>query len=476
LPTAKLKRELACRAWFVDRCSVESKYPMRTKFPNRSRCGRLALLALISIAVPTLIAACTQILQTSLNEVTVDSPVERPLNCHSSLGAYYLPKTFIHVMVSQISNGGKVLENRLDLVEAITRADTNRMFCLDYLASAFADDQISVQKTSATKADPNSSVPPYGSQLLQTVASNSVDQTSMIVRTLIKATFVALSGFRANLGPTSATNDQTELLADFEFDPFDQAQSTVVNEQLSKYGICLVLETYTFGQPTRMADHYCRNPRKFMNKETAFNHAYVEFNTAPLAPITPGILYRPRASYQLSIYAKDDPQGRAPWLLRRTMQVQLENMSPILSIGVDRAMFTLKQIALIFDKGTLENVCINKKSEAVEAVKIPLEIVKGITSLPTEILKIQYDNISKSQQLAKAENDLMAAQKQLIATQNGSQNSVPSTTAPAAPGAFNYGAAYTDTTAPTLPTNVLSNPFAFSNVCNKDATAYPITK
>src|SRR5215467_7088623 len=133
------------------------------------------------------------------------------------------------------------------------------MFCLDYLASAFADDQISVQRTSATPAraaTPATTTTPataatsaYGSQLLRTIASNSVDQTSMIIRTLIKATFVSLSGFRSNsvTAPAGGT-PQIEPLSDFEYDPFDQIQSTIVNDELRKYGICLVLESYTFGQ------------------------------------------------------------------------------------------------------------------------------------------------------------------------------------------------------------------------------------
>src|SRR5262249_1806336 len=161
---------------------------------------------------------------------------------------------------------------------------TNRMFCLDYLASAFAYDQISVQKTSATKP---AAGPVFGSQLLRTIASNSVDQTSMIVRTLIKTAFVSLSGFRSNrAGEKAAAPEVTEPLSDFEFDPFDQVQSTIVNDELRKYGICLVLESYTFGQSTTMADRYCSNPRKFMEKETAFGHAYADFSAGPIAPTT----------------------------------------------------------------------------------------------------------------------------------------------------------------------------------------------
>lgn len=419
---------------------------------------RRAGYALI-IAAAALTAACTQILESTLYEYRTDAAMDQPRNCHSTLGAYYLPRTYVHIKVSQVFVGGKLSENRIDLIDTITRPDTKRMFCLDYLASSLAHDHVKVRKTSSTATS--------GSQLLSTVASSSVDQTSLVVRTLIRAVFVGISGFRV-AQKSEGTNQVIEPLGEFEFDPFDQVQSAIINDRLRQHGFCLVLETYTFGQPTTMADRYCRNPQKFMQTETAFGRSYVEFNSSLVAPVTPGILYRPRASYQLNVYAKDDPKSSDPWLLRRTMTIQAENISPVLSIGVDRAMFTLKQIALIFDKGALHNVCIVKKSEAVEAIKIPLEIVKGIAALPTEMLKIDYDNITKSHALAKAEYDLIAAQRQLIAIQkdaNQKTASAPTAATIAAPSAFAIPAGYTDATAPALPADAL----AFSDSCTANA-------
>lgn len=429
---------------------------------------KFLVYAFCAVTVGMMTAACTQILQTSLFEYAVDGSPDRPLNCHSLLGAYYLPRTYVHVKAVQVSVNGKVVENRIQLIETITRADTSRMFCLDYLASAFASDQVVIRKSGDSAR--------AGSQLLKTVASNSVDQTSLIVRTLIRATFTGISGFRSTGQAVAPGTEVLEPLGDFEFDPFDQKQSTVVNDQLSKYGFCLVLENFTFGGPTTMANRYCANPGRFVKAESAFSRSYADFNAAPIEPYTPGILYRPRASFQLSIYVRDDPQSADPWLLRRTMPVQMENISPVLSIGVDRALFTLKKIALIFDNGTLQNACIMKKSEAVEAIKIPLEIAKGIAQLPTDIFKIDYDNISKSTALAKAENDLITSQKQLISVQKDSNQKTaqtPSSTNPIkGPEAFALPAGYTDDKAPLIPSNALE----FSDACTTDTTKAVIVK
>src|SRR5262249_6975347 len=77
-------------------------------------------------------------------------------------------------------------------------------------------------------------------------------------------TFVALSGFRVAQNAPTAGTPPVEPLADFEFDPFDQGQSTIINDQLRQYGLCLVLESYPYGQPTAMAKHYYQNPRAFI--------------------------------------------------------------------------------------------------------------------------------------------------------------------------------------------------------------------
>jgi hypothetical protein len=56
-----------------------------------------------------------------------------------------------------------------------------------------------------------------------------------------------------------------------------------------------------------------------------------------------GIYYRPRAAYSMSIYVKDDPGGGQKWRLGKVQPMRMENISPVIALGVDRALFAARQ-------------------------------------------------------------------------------------------------------------------------------------
>jgi hypothetical protein len=447
------------------RCSLRSRLKVRSE-----------ILLAASTAAVLILSACAQVMESKLSEYVAEAPLGVPVNCHSSLGAYFLPKSFVKVEVKQFTEKAtkKLVRNSLTNLDTVVRADTKRMFCLDYLESLLASDQVQVKKTSFRPADDaTAKTRATGSQLLETVASNAVDQSALILRRLVRTAFIAISGFR-DVGfedPSASEKVVFETVADFEYDPFDQTQSAYINERLREYGFCLVLEHYTSGQPTTSAERYCNNPPVFMQRETAFGRAYVEFNTVPVAQRSPGILYRPRAMFQLHVYVKDQPKSKEPWQLRKTMPIALENVSPVLSIGVDRAAFTKKQIALIFDRGVLMNVCIVKGSEVLEALSIPLEVVSSIAKLPTEMFQIQYDQITKSAELARTETALINSQKQLIELLKNKEASDKANTDKSEPGLPKKFEITQDATL-TAPTLLTAAKFAeFQAFCKNNANA-----
>jgi hypothetical protein len=370
--------------------------------------------------------SCAHVMESTVGELTLSDPSLFPWPlCRSSLGAYFLPTSFVRVEVSEYKQGDTTF-NVLEKVEAIVRPDSRRVFCLDHLASVVTSDQVLVTKTSDKIGD---KVDGRGSQLLATVASNSIDQSAIIIRRAIRTAFTAMSGFRSFRGfRSNAAPDKTDTLANFEFDPFNQLRSAYINDRLRKTGFCLVLESYTYGGPLHAANAYCSDPLGYIERfKPPFAQLYAEYDTAPVAPRLPGIVYRPRVEFQLHIFMKDDPRGPERWLLRKSMPVMLENISPVLSLAVDRAVFTRKQIAFVFDKGSLQKMCLFKGSEALAAVQIPLEVVKSIARLPTEIFQIQYDEVTQSQKLVKAQTDLLLAQDKYLAL----LNSTEATTTPA---------------------------------------------
>lgn len=371
-----------------------------------------------ALAIGLLPLACTQVMETTIGDLTVTEPQINPSPlCHSSLGAYFLPKSSVRVAVGQYTQGaGSKPFNVLENIEAVVRPDSRRVFCLDHLASIAAADQIIIKKTVSTAE---------GSQLLATVASNSIDQTSIIIRRAIRTAFTAMSGFRSFR--VAGDPVRVDTLANFEFDPFDQPRSAEINANLKAAGFCLVLEAYTYSGSLRDADAYCRDPIGFIRgRKAPFVEAYADYDAAPIAPRFQGIVYRPRTAFQMHIFMKDDPKGPGQWLLRKSVPIMLENISPVLSLAVDRAAFTQKKIAFVFDKGSLQKVCIFKASEVLAAVQIPLEVVKSIARLPTQVFQIQYDEITQSKALVQAQTNLLLAQDKYMKL----LNSAASTTDP----------------------------------------------
>ncbi|MEA2880333.1 MAG: hypothetical protein QOF14_5529 [Hyphomicrobiales bacterium] len=369
--------------------------------------------AALLVALSTL--SCTQVMDSTVGELALVDPAA-PVwtGCHSSLGAYFLPKSFIRVEVGSYKQGNKPAFNVLDAAEEIIRPDSRRVFCLDHLTSIAASDQIIVKKTAVTNTK-------GGSQLLMTVASNSIDQSAVIIRRAIRAAFTAMSAFRS-FREGDDPPVKIETLAKFEFDPFDQLKSAHANDRLRKTGFCLVLEAYTYSGPLRAADAYCKDPLRYVQRRKApFALAYADYDTAPVAPRSPGIVYRPRVPFQLHIFMKDKLKDSEQWLLRKSMPVMLENISPILSLAVDRAAFTTKRLAFNFDNGSLQSMCLFKGSEALAAVSIPLEVVKSIVRLPTEMVQIQYDEVTQSKALVQAQSALLKAQDKYLTLLNSEE-------------------------------------------------------
>src|SRR5262249_6772478 len=150
---------------------------------------------------------------------------------------------------------------------------------------------------------------------------------------------------------------------DYSFDPFDIDQLVRINSELRPLGFCVLLETNRFDPAWVNPVRYCNKPSLLAETQKMFVKAYAAYERAPdRATRVPGILYRPRLPYQLYIYTKDDPKGPGPWRLVRTKTLRMENISPVVSVGVDRAIFAKRRTALLFDRGTLVTMCVAKTS------------------------------------------------------------------------------------------------------------------
>lgn len=288
------------------------------RFPRqKSKTGgplAAALLLLCSLGASFLASGCNVADSSRMTYVDV---VSAPAGCNSELGFYALPKAYLHVRV------GKNAANALDFVatkdatvpvEVNLHPDPAFVYCLNFRSSPLSDDKVDIVKAPSGGTDQSLKTP-----FLAAVTVNATDQTSYIVQALIRAATVAIGG-RTFVGTAT-----TEIFADVEYDPFDQRESSEVNERLSKLGYCLILDGYTYSGSAQ-PEQYCSVPKRFAGGSSAYAKAYALYEGPTGEPPVGGIFYKPRMPYRLSIYRKSDPGGPDRWLLAYTTTVNLENI------------------------------------------------------------------------------------------------------------------------------------------------------
>ena len=350
-------------------------------------------------------AACTQVVETIPIEV---GPLPYGPTCRSSFGAYYLPRALLRVK----ANAADTITLGADGVElsSNTVGDRNQLFCLDHLAQANSEDQIAVQR------DVNG--------LLSSISSKVVDKTPEIAAKLIEVgENLAVAARNANGVPP--VSGQT---VDLEFDPFNWDELTSVKRALRRFGFCIYVEGYSFHLTSRdpaealaAGQVWCdsTNPAR---PEPATD----EFASLPVSPevMRSGVLYRPNITYKVVILRRPDPGSRTKWTLFQTKRIDMPNISPVLSIGVERAVFTTRKTTLNFNKGVLTDVAIDKKSELAGFVSIPLAAAKAIVDVPGQIVTLRITDTSNKTALLVAQTQLieaMAAYK----TANAANGSLP---------------------------------------------------
>jgi len=107
---------------------------------------------------------------------------------------------------------------------------------------------------------------------------------------------------------------------------------------------------------------------------------------------------------------KKNPKARGGWRLAQTGKIEMENIAPILSVGVDRTYFAERKTILAFDEGALANVCILKQSELEQFASIPLQVVQGIVALPANVIQVRIWDVNNDAVLIAAQNRLIAEQ------------------------------------------------------------------
>lgn len=125
-----------------------------------------------------------------------------------------------------------------------------------------------------------------------------------------------------------------------------------------------------------------------------------------------GISFRPLKPYMLQCF--ENVENSHERLLVDQRFLLLPDERTEICLPINRAAFIKKITNLTFDNGILTEVHMEKPSEASGFWDIPLSIVKGIASVPAELLQFKIDYSNKEKTLADAQKAELDAKKALL--------------------------------------------------------------
>jgi hypothetical protein len=395
---------------------------------GRLKLGGVALAALLAGG------GCTVFNSIPFHSMPVGAIGSHQASCHSNAGSYVLPKALFSVKVwndgaTRFIVEGDVTDLKDQPTESkrkvgIVRVPDHRLgFCVELTEAGTSSDSIrlfkSDQKLQADKLgidDKATSANPGKTGFLQAAFANTTDQSGTILRTLSRALLTIISG-KTNYQPREAGEraaSQPRLHGPYQFDPFDPRQSADANAALTSLGFCILMEDFTFG-PSASVDSYCDNPKRFRQMPTVVSASYFSMQQRqPERPKHAGLLYRPRQTHTVAIYQKLDVRSPGRWRLVQSHPVEIENLSPVVSVGFSRSLFAGRRAMAIFDEGTLTGACVSKTSELAGFVEVPYEIVRGIVALPTNIIQLRIDETAQRSELLKVEERILTLQEQQL--------------------------------------------------------------
>jgi hypothetical protein len=292
-------------------------------------------------------------------------------------------------------------------LQAVTVADRTQPLCLDYLGSLVSDDLVKVQRNQQG--------------LLTSVNSSVQDKTPEIFEKLAQiGENLAIAGGRSGELRSADT-------LDVEFDPFIWEEMIRVKGALRRFGFCVYVEGYSFSVAglapegiSKAGERWCSTDNPKQHDDSASYYA-----SLPVPPevMRTGILYRPNTSHKVVVLRRDDPGGPGGWKLFQLARVNMSNMSPILSISVERAMFAKRDTDLTFSAGVLTDVSIKKTSELAGFVRIPLAIAKAVVDVPAQIVQFKIADTQNQTALVNAQGNLINALGQLKTAQEARSGS-----------------------------------------------------
>lgn len=278
---------------------------------------------------------------------------------------YFLPKAMLHV---QLKKAGDAYQ--LKYLDPEIVPDNSRLYRFDYHASALSEDTLNVQ------------IGPNG--LLKKIDSSTEDKSGQIILKLAEIAKEAAKAAIAFPGGVGAGE------ADFIFSPEDVQQINQRIKVIAPGGPQMVIDPPVLSQSSSIeTDH------------------------------RDGVCFRPKLAHTLTFF-----DGGVPV---ETHTLLMPNGAPILELPIKRAAFVKKITNVTFEDGILTEVHLEKPSEGLACMEIPLAIAKDIASLPAELIQLKINYNNQNAELSNAEKNAIDA---AIARQAAAATPIPSTPHP----------------------------------------------
>lgn len=288
------------------------------------------------------------------------------------IAPYALPKGLIHVSVDRDENLTVIFH------DVVYVPDPAHQYVLRYKHSTLSRDSVFVQ------------IDDLG--LLAKICAESKDEAGEIAKK-----FVELAAEAAKIATLRGgkSDDQRPFHYEFAFDPTDAADYVVHQNRLhEEYGVSLKIEYDNLADAqeddVKPGDDLGRSrPR-----------------------CSEGACFRPALPYRVTIDLEDST-SRASY----SAIVALPNEAPIVSIDLNRHAFVRANTQVEFDRGMLKWVDLQKPSEALGFVSVPVDMAKMIAKIPASILDFKFTHVQREADIANQSDRLIESQMQLLDAQ-----------------------------------------------------------
>lgn len=314
---------------------------------------KLHRLVIVLCCLSVLSACSRPVLQSSVTTQPVDQNITQP----DTMG-YFLPKGLIRMQLKP----DPLKPNDLQLTTSVRYIqDPGYFFTLKYLPMTTFDDNIDVKLTEQG--------------FLDAILVTTTDKKREIVGKVIEIA-KEIAKIATFPGAVKKIEDKKKKVPniDVEFDPD------------------LFLNAERGTERRILEDRFFKPYNIKVQLKRTFPHGRF---TKQGPTDQKGIYYRPLLPYELSVEYEAEA-------IYKNETILLPNEAPIMAIDLTRGAFIKKAMTLNFKNGILTQITVDKPSEVLAALDIPLDIAKAIVSLPTELIQFKVTYSSENKKLYDA--------------------------------------------------------------------------